>query len=52
MTLKTFVFTKYYKVKVPSNTVFGTGSVKKRIRVGDPLLIPVCTHMLGVYRYY
>ena len=52
MTLKTFVFNKYKKIKVPQNSVFGHGSVIKRIRIGEPLMVEPCTHMIGVYRYY
>jgi hypothetical protein len=52
LTLKTFKFDITYKVKVPNNSVFGKGSVRKRRIVGTPLLFPVCTHYIGVFRYY
>jgi hypothetical protein len=52
MTLKTFIFSKYIKVKIPNNSIFGYGSVKPRKVIGTPLMIEPCTHMIGVYRYY
>jgi hypothetical protein len=50
MTLKTFIFKKYFLVKKWKGSIFGEGSVKKRRKVGTPLIKYPCTVRFGVYR--
>jgi hypothetical protein len=50
MTLKTFVFTKYFIIKKWKGSIFGIGSVKPRKKIGMPLIKHPCTIRFGAYR--
>jgi hypothetical protein len=50
MTLKTFIFRKYFLVKKWKGSIFGVGSVKLRRKVGTPLINNPCTIRFGAYR--